>query len=301
MKEIINDFYLEKNIVNENIESFFEYLDVNEITINLYKKGIRNFLEFLNKFGIKHPLRVDFKNYREYLKESMSVNTINTYLTCVRAFFKYLEANGIYQNITKDVKNVKTSTIPKHQVLSEEKSREIYRGLTDKRDKLLFGLAITTGLRASEIANAKIENIKEYNGEVVLFVKCKKRDDESEYSKLSNEVLKDLFDYIQDRRSGYIFVSNSKRNKDCGVTSKTIRLLVKNILKKFGIEEDGFSCHSLRRSSATISYNNGADIVAIQQFLHQRSIATTRRYIQQCSRDNNKSEYELSKSILGDV
>lgn len=298
-KEQIQEFTKEN--IESNIESFIEYLDVEEITIDLYKKGIKNFLDYLKNKNVKHPTRMDFKAYRDELKKKTSINTTNTYLTSVRAFFKYLEANNIYSNITKDVKNVKTASIPKHQVLTLEKCQEIYKNLTNKRDKLLFGLAITTGLRASEIASARIENIKLHNGEVVLFVKCKKRADESEYSKLSDQVLNDLFDYIQDRRSGYIFISNSNHNNGNGVTSKTIRVLVKNILKKFGIDENGFSCHSLRRSSATISYNQGADIVSIQQYLHQRSIATTRRYIQQCTRDNNKSEYNLSNSILGGI
>ena len=301
MEKLINRNLLENIKFEDERESFLEYLDVSEITLNSYRKGINNFLCYLQRNNIKYPTRANFKAYREELKNNRSINTTNTYLTCVRAFFKYLEINNIYQNITKDVKNLKTSSVPKHQVLDIEESKYIYNNLESKRDKLLFGLAITTGLRASEIAYAKIENIKEYNGEIVLFVKSKKRDDESEYSKLSDQVLRDLKNYIGERKSGYIFTSTSNHNKNNGVTPKTIRKIVKDILKKFGIDEDGFSCHSLRRSTATISYNQGADIVAIQQALHHKSIATTRRYIQQCSRDNNKLEYNLSNSILGGI
>ena len=150
-----------------------------------------------------------------------------------------------------------------------------------------------------EHISQKIENIKEYNGEIVLFVKCKKRDDESEYVKLSPQVLNDINDYIGQRTNGYIFVSTSNNNNGGGVTNTTIRRTIKSILKRFGIEEDGFSCHSLRRSMATISYNGGADIVQIQQVLHQHSLNTTRRYIQQCTRDNNKLEYKVADAILG--
>ena len=52
--------------------------------------------------------------------------------------------------------------------------KEIYNSLTDKREKCMFGLMVVTGLRANEVALAKLDNIKLYNGEVVLFVKCKK-------------------------------------------------------------------------------------------------------------------------------
>ena len=50
---------------------------------------------------------------------------------------------------------------------------------------------------------------------------------------------------------------------------------------------------------ATISYNSGANIVDIQQVLHQKSIATTRRYINNVTRNNNKLEYKVSNLILG--
>ena len=291
---------LERKInFNKVKESFIDYLDCSDLTIHSYKDGISCFLNYLENNDIKHPTRIDFKTFRDELKQCKSINTINSYMTAIRCFFKYLEINGIYDNITKDVKSLKTSSIPKHQVLSLEQCKEIYTNLTDLREKCLFSLAITTGMRANEIANSKIDNIKEYNGEIVLFHICKKRDDESEYNKLSKQVLNDIKDYIGDRTNGYIFTSTSNKNYGEGVTHETIRREIKKIFKSYGIDIDGVSVHTIRRSCATISYNQGFDIVSIQQTLNQKSIATTRRYIQQCTRDNNKMEYGIANAILG--
>lgn len=279
-------------------ESFEEYVDVDELTLKAYKVGILSFMAYLKKHNIKYPTRLDFKAYREELKSNASANTINSYMTAVRALFKYLELNGIYENITKDVKNVKTSTLPKRQVLSVEQIQKIYDSLNNSRDKALFSLAITTGLRANELALAKIENIKEYNGEMVLFVKCKKRDDESEYVKLSEQVINNIKEYIENRNNGYIFVSTSNKNNGQGMTNKSIRYIIKNIFKDNGIDENGVSCHSLRRTFATVAYNNGADLMSIQEVLHQKSIQTARRYVQACVRDNNKLEYNVSNILF---
>lgn len=279
-------------------ESFEEYVDVDELTLKAYKVGILSFMAYLKKHNIKYPTRLDFKAYREELKTNASANTINSYMTAVRALFKYLELNGIYENITKDVKNVKTSTLPKRQVLSVEQIQKIYDSLNNSRDKALFSLAITTGLRANELALAKIENIKEYNGEMVLFVKCKKRDDESEYVKLSEQVINNIKEYIENRNNGYIFVSTSNKNNGQGMTNKSIRYIIKNIFKDNGIDENGVSCHSLRRTFATVAYNNGADLMSIQEVLHQKSIQTARRYVQACVRDNNKLEYNVSNILF---
>lgn len=47
------------------------------------------------------------------------------------------------------------------------------------------------------------------------------------------------------------------------------------------------------------NYKECANIVDIQQVLHQKSIATTRRYINNVTRNNNKLEYKVSDLILG--
>ena len=291
------------NINNFNVknaqESFFEYLDCNELTLRSYRVGVENFIEYLNKYDIKNPTRLDFKRYRDELKGVVSTNTINSYMTAIRQFFKYLSEYGIYENITRDVKNVKTAAISKTQVLNQEQCKEIYKSLTDPMEKCLFGLAISTGMRANEIAHSKIENIKMYNGEYVLFHICKKRDDESEYNKLSNQVLADILNYIGDRTSGYIFVSRSNRNNGQGVTNKTIRTIIKSIFKRFGIDQDWVSCHTLRKTSATLAYMNGQSIYDIQQYLHHRSISSSARYIKQITRDTNQSESIVSDLVLG--
>ena len=279
-------------------EDFISYIDVSELTLKSYGDGIKNFLNYLNDKGIKTPTRDDIKNYRDELNNNKSVNTVNSYLTSLRVFFNYLESKNIYPNITKDIKSIKTSRIPKQQVLSVEECKAIYSSLTDNRERLIFSLAISTGLRASEIANAKLDNIKKLNGEYVLYVKCKKRDDESEYVKLSNQVLKDILDYTDGRINGYLFISESHNSYGKGLSTTSIRNIVKSIFRRFGYDEDGFSCHSIRRSSATIMYDNGQSIYDIQQVLHHRSIQTTQRYINQAVRDNNKSEYIVSDLLF---
>lgn len=295
-----NEIKLNTINFSEATEDFITYLDVNEETLRCYKEGIKKFLGYLKNIEVKYPTRNEIRSFREYLAKEHSIYTVNGYLTALRRFFAYLEDNNLYENITKSIKSLKTSSIPVRQTLSEEECKRIYKSLTDKREKLIFSLAVSTGLRANEIALAKIENIKIYNGEVVLFVKCKKRDDESEYVKLSDEVLNDINNYIENRTNGYIFISTSNNNNGGGLTNTSIRNIVKGIFRRFGYDEKGFSVHSLRRTMATLSYNAGADLVSIQQVLHQKSINTVRRYIQQCTRNNNKLELEIANRLFSE-
>ena len=138
-------------------ESFITYLDVNEETLRCYKEGIKKFLQYLKNIECKYPTREHIRAFREELSKSNSIYTVNSYLTSLRRFFDYLEANNLYQNITSGIKSLKSSKVPIKQVLSEEECKRIYQSLSDKREKAIFSLAITTGLRASEITLAKIE------------------------------------------------------------------------------------------------------------------------------------------------
>lgn len=280
-------------------ESFIDYLDVDDLTLKTYKTGIDSFISYLKENNILNPTRDNIIAYRNMLRETYSNNTVNTYMIAVRALFKYLEIHKMYENICVDIKGAKYDTTPKKEVLSIEQIKEIYNNLNDKREKALFGLMCSTGLRICEISTALIEDIKTYNNEIVLFVLGKKRDSKCEYVKLSNQVLEDLKEYIGNRTNGNIFVSTSNNNNGYGMTTTALRTIIKNIFKRFGLDKDTLSCHSLRRSFAVVSYENGSSIYDIQQVLHHSSINTTTRYLKQVNRDKNKTEFKVSNAIFG--
>ncbi len=301
MKEIIVKGELTTEVLAELEESFVKYLDVDDLTLKAYRCGIDSLMRFLKDNNIKRPTRNEIISYRNMLRENYSSNTVNTYMIAVRALFKYLKIHNIYENITEDIKGSKYDTTPRKEVLSLEQMQNIYNNLENVRDKCLFGLMISTGLRVCEISTALIEDIKEYNGEIVLFVLGKKRDSKCEYVKLSSQVLEDIKKYIGNRKSGYIFVSESNHNNGGGVTTTTLRRIVKSILKRFGIDKETISCHSLRRSFAVVSYDTGSSIYDIQQVLHHSSIQTTTRYLKQVNRDKNETEIKVSNILLGGI
>lgn len=291
--EIVNVNTLEKYS-----NDFIDYLDVDELTLKTYKVGIENFMCYLKNNNITNPTRDNVLSYRDYLRDNYSSSTINTYIASVRALFRYLKLNNMYEDLAQDIKGAKYSTIPKKQILTKDQAKEIYNSLTDLRERCLFSLAITTGLRGIEIARAKLEDIKVHNGEYVLWVQCKKHDEKDEYVKLSEQVMQDIRNYVESRTNGYIFVSTSNHNKDNGVTTTTLRRIIKSIFKRFGLDDDTFSLHSTRRSAATYMYEQTKDIYKVQQVLHHKSSTTTSRYINAVTRNENNSEYLVSNLLF---
>ena len=288
-----------ENLLVKLRDSFINYLDVDNDTLKSYENGINNFLEYLDENNISNPTRNDVIDYRNHLRETYASNTVNSYMSSIRNMFKYLELNGFYKDITFNVKGAKISSTPRTQVLSLEQSQDIYKTLKDLREKVIFGLLITTGMRGVELANLKLEDIKLHNNEPVAWILCKGHSEKDEYVKLSDTVLEDIKEYIGTRTSGYLIVGEGNKNNGGGVTTKTLRYIIKNIFKRNGLDIDRFSLHTMRRSFATIGYELGADIKELQQILHHRANQTTLRYINASTRDNNKTEYNLSNAILG--
>ena len=163
------------NIVNtlniDNLEQygedFISYLDVDEKTIKAYRVGISCFINYLKENGIKQPTRNDVISFRDMLRDNYSSNTVNLYMIAVRSMFKYLEIHNIYENIAIDIKGARYENTPKKEVLSLNQMQTIYNNLVDPREKALFGLMISTGLRVCEISTALIEDIRMYNNEIV--------------------------------------------------------------------------------------------------------------------------------------
>lgn len=283
---------------NEFSNKFFEFLDVqSKDTVRTYKNGICNFMQYVEENNIKTPTREDVVRWKLSLKEKSSSSTVNTYLVAVKALFNFLEMYGFYPNVSKYVKGFNVSVTPKKNVLTQDEIKTIYRGLVDKREKAIFGLMVTTGLRGIEVANARIENIRQVNGEYCLFIKGKGRSEFDEFVKLSNNVLNDILDYIQGRTEGSIFISSSNHNNGEGITVLTVRRIIKKIFKDFDINDETLSSHSLRRTFSCIAYNNGADIYSIQQILRHASITTTQRYIKEADRYNNKTEQMVANFL----
>ena len=280
-------------------ESFIDYLDVDKKTTKAYQVGINCFVNYLKENGIENPVRDNIIAFRDYLRDNYSSSTVNLYMIAIRSLFKYLDIHGFYKNIAVDIKGSRQDTTPKKEVLSLKQLKTIYNDLVDPREKALFSLMSSTGLRVCEIATANVEDIKLYNNEIVLFVLGKKRSSKDEYVKLSNQVVNDLKAYLGERTSGSIFISTSNENNGKGLSMVSLRKIIKNIFKRHGLDRDTLSCHSLRRTFAVVSYETGSSIYDIQQVLRHLSINTTTRYLKQVDRSRNKTEYNVANAIFG--
>ena len=307
-------------VVNENekIESFiYQFLsaiDVKENSKQTYKNGLKTFFNYLLLVGVKNISSIDVLNFKKNLVgKNLSTQTISSYLVAVKKFFKFLDQQNIYKNVAQDVKlfgrpkHFLKHALNKNQTLdllfaNAENSSIDTNTLEGKRNFALINLLVNTALRVGEVASANIDDIKQNGGKFVLYVLGKKRDNKDEFVVLTENVLKPIFKYLMARKThkeknDAIFVSLSDRNKNLGLTSRSISRIVKTRLREIGIDERRITAHSLRHTAITFSLNAGATIQEAQQFARHTNINTTLTYAHNIDRINNAPEIKIEKLL----
>lgn len=294
LKEQQNDVQI-KNYV----ERYLNYIDVSENTVKTYNVGLKMFCEYITLNNIKTPTREDIIAFREDLKERLQPNTVNSYMIAVRNFYDWLEYEDITKNITKKIKGIKIGEEHKRESLTEEQVKLVLDNTKDIREKTLFSLLISCGLRANEIVNIELKDFKEKQGNICLYVLGKARDYKQDFVIIPKELFDLIKEYVSEFNiTDYLFTSTSNHNTNGKLTTKTIRLMIKNMFKRVGIVGDEYCCHSCRHTFATLSLINGEDIREVQQAMRHHSISTTQRYLHDLDRLNNKCSNVVSSVLF---
>lgn len=114
-------------------------------------------------------------------------------------------------------------------------------------------------------------------------VQGKGRDSKDSFVILTERSLKPILVYQKER--GKVdskdphFASVIDRNKEQRLTTKIIRNLIKDALRKININSNKLTAHILRHTFATLSLRAGAPLLQVKEALRHSSIETTQKYL----------------------
>lgn len=286
--------------LKELMNNFLNYIDVKENTSKTYSVGLTQFGLYLKEKNITNPTREDIIQYREYLKENVKPTTANLYLISVKRFYSWLEYSEFAKDITKNIKSINVGNEHKRESLTQSQVKQVLESAKDIREKIMFLLATTCGLRANELVNIQIEDFKEKQDNICLYVLGKARDYKEDFVIVAKEIFEMIKEYVNEYNiTDYLFTSTSNHNTNGKLTTKTIRLIIKNMFKRVGIIGDEYTCHSCRHSFATLSIQSGLDIREVSQALRHKNLATTQIYLHDLDKLNNKCTTNVASAILG--
>ena len=313
----------------QEIKNFITYLVTirgrSKLTANEYYLDLRNFFRYILYKRKLVPSDIDFKNISiatvdlELIK-SVTPNDIYDYqmfmiqsrpkqqnsketsygvenkslarkISALRTFYKYLcdKAYLVEFNPTTTIESVKTKkTLPKFLTLNE--SVELLNSIDGnhkERDFCIITLFLNCGLRVSELVGLNIKDIGEDNVRVVG------KGNKERIVYLNSACLKAIEMYLPKRMhpnssaADALFISQ-KGNR---INVQTVKWLVKKHLDNAGFHNKNMSVHKLRHTAATLMYQNGVDIRALQEVLGHENLDTTRIYTH-VNNENLKSAIE---------
>lgn len=277
------------------ITQFLEYLEVER---GRSQRTVRNYDFYLRRFAqwadYPAPAKITqdlVHKYRLHLNRdlegrddvNLKKSTQNYHLIALRTFLKYLHKIDVKTLAPEKIELAKTGT-RKVEFLEEDELARLLAapekdgGLIGMRGKAVLQMLFSTGLRVSELANLKIENINLKRDEFTVKGKGAKH----RVVFLSDECKKAIKAYLDARKdmSPYLFVSHDRakagRAAD-GLTSRSIQRIVERYAAAAGITKK-ITPHTIRHTFATDLLRNGADIRSVQAMLGHESITTTQIY-----------------------
>ncbi len=245
--------------------------------------------------AMQQYLRDYLKGFSSFLQAHYtSASTINLSLSVIRSFYKSLHKKGvinydptaILENV-KESKEVKRSHLTRKQLYTILDYLEELNTINAPRNRAMFILLVMNGLRVSELANIKFEDIQQHGGRTVIYLLRKGHNEKSNFVVLKEETYQMLLKFAGDTKEGYLFTSYRTKDK---LTGGDISRIIKGIYRACGIDSKAIVAHSLRTTFAVMCVEAGVPLVSISKAMNHASTATTDRYIKSYNRISQPAE-----------
>lgn len=171
----------------------------------------------------------------------------------------------------------KKKSLPKYLTL--EQSIDLLNAVDGKykeRDYAILTLFLNCGLRVSEMAALNYTDIRSDNTMRIIGKGNKER-----VVYLNSACIDAINDYmevrpvddVKDKKA--LFISRNHNR----LSVKMIQAMVYKYLAKIGLEAQGYSCHKLRHTAATLMYQHGGvDVRVLKEVLGHENLGTTEIY-----------------------
>ena len=148
-------------------------------------------------------------------------------------------------------------------------------------------------MRTVELTRLNVGDITYKYGQRVLKVWGKGHDGKDDFIVLSEKALKAISAYLKTRgiagdydnpRAAWydepLFMASGNRNVNGRLSTRSVRMIVKDGLRAIGLDSRQYTAHSLRHTTACLLLENGATLTDAQRVLRHTNPATTEIYVE---------------------
>ena len=280
---------LKKDNLKKNLKPFLLYLriekNLSQNSIEAYENDLKRFLKFIFYDNKKFILDSSYiQNYISQLIDlNLEISTLQRNLSSLRSFFCYLVDEKIINFNPAELIDIPKRKRSLPEVLTQEEINILFTNINTNnpigiRDRAMFELLYSSGLRVSEMTSIKIIDFLDDNEWLRVYGKGSKE----RLIPLGKEVLKWVNFYL-DKSRHYLLNKNKKNDflfvnfRGDGISRKGVWMLLKKYVSLSKITKN-ISPHSLRHSFATHLIEGGMDLRAVQELLGHSDISTTSIY-----------------------
>lgn len=228
--------------------------------------------------ALKKLTRYDMRGYLASLVDAkVSPRSIGRKLSALRSFFGFLQDEGVMDANPAELVTPPKRGRPLPKVLGVDSAFALMEspqgdGEAMRRDRAVFELLYSAGLRVGELAALDLRHIDMQAHEVRVLGKGNKE----RIVPFGDKAHSALQTYLIQRgnQPGALF-----QNLQGGrLTTRSIQRFMQRYIAMLP-ESQGATPHTLRHSFATHLLESGADLRSIQELLGHASLSTTQRYL----------------------
>ena len=253
----------------------------------LTRRNLEKAAAWLEKrHGITAPAGVRQEHLTEYMEErrgqKLSAASVRLILISWRGFYRFLLRRGRSSaDPTLDIQAPRAERHLPGTLAADALPRLLESIATDKplgkRDHAMLELLYSSGLRASELVTARLENLSLEEG----FIRVTGKGSKTRVVPVGGQARDAIARYLTHERpslvgkktGGHIFLGEHGRQ----LTPQRLWQIVKQRAQEAGFDERIYP-HLMRHSFATHLLGGGADLRVIQEMLGHADIATTQIY-----------------------
>lgn len=250
-------------------------------TLSDYGQKLRAFVTFCYSLGVKDIKGLSVSEVRMFLahlRETLSPVSVSDYYRCIKRFLNWMvEERTLKRN---PMETIRPPKVPKKVIapftIDHIKSLLMLcddRKLLGARNRAIILMFLDTGLRLSELAGIQIKDV-DFDREIIKVMGKGARE---RVVRIGRKAQKALLHYLLMRQDPLpcLWV-NEEDDKPLGRDG--VRLMIRRLGKRAGIEDIRCSPHTFRHTFATRALINGAGEFEVQSLLGHEGLAMTRRY-----------------------
>lgn len=220
--------------------------------------------------------------YMNFLNRSKGNSTASRArkIASLRSYFKFLtvKKNLLEENPIAELESIKIKkSNPKNLTIDDSLALlSVISGKNAIRDYCIITLFLNCGLRLSELVSINIVDVRndtliitgKGNKERTVYLNDACMNAIKNYMEIRKEIKTEVFD------EQALFLSS--RNKR--ISRRMVQQIVENNITKLGLDPRKYTTHKLRHTAATLMYQSGVDIRALQEILGHEHLSTTEIY-----------------------